>query len=140
MAISRSVSYQRIPRLRRAFSGAMHAPLLQSTCECIGYSFNTAGFRCLDLLRRRRHSEVSINDVMTVGLARNVGQRSKITKNSPESNIYKNLTEPRMKKPRTPFCSPIQAGSNAFNFISPAATMAEHGDFSQGHCRKKFKN
>ena len=128
------------PRLWHAFGRAMRAPL-QSSCVCMGLlPFNTAGFRCLDQLRRRRHSEVSINDVMTVGLARNVGQRSKITKNSPESNIYKNLTEPRRKKPQIPFCSPVQAGSNAFNFISPAATMAEHGDFSQGHRRKKFKN
>ena len=128
------------PRLWHAFGRAMRAPL-QSSCVCIGLlSFNTAGFRSLDLLRRRRHSEVSINDVMTVGLARNVGQRSKITKNSPESNIYKNLTKPHRKKRRTAFCSPIQASSNAIKIKSLAATMAEHEKFSQGHCREKFKN
>ena len=128
------------PRLWHAFGRAMRAPL-QSSCVCMGLlPFNTAGFRCLDLLRRRRHSEVSINDVMTVGLARNVGQRSKITKNSPESNIYKNLRELHWSKRKTPFCSPIQAGSNGINVMSVAAITAEHGGFSQGHCRKKFKN
>ena len=128
------------PRLWHAFGRAMRAPL-QSSCVCMGLlPFNTAGFRCLDQLRRRRHSEVSINDVMTVGLARNVGQRSKITKNSPESNIYKNLREPPRSKSLTPFCSPIQAGSNGMSIQSLPATTAEHGGFSQGHCRKKFKN
>ena len=128
------------PRLWHAFGRAMRAPL-QSSCVCMGLlSFNTAGFRCLDQLRRRRHSEVSINDVMTVGLARNVGQRSKITKNSPESNIYKNLRKLPRNKRLTPLCSSIQAGSNAINIECLAFTVAEHGGFSQGHCREKFKN
>ena len=128
------------PRLWHAFGRAMRAPL-QSSCVGIGLlSFNTAGFRCLDLLRRRRHSEVSINDVMTVGLARNVGQRSKITKNSPESNFYKNLREPHRNKRLTPFCSTIQARSKPVNANPLTATAAEHGDFSQKQRQKKFKN
>jgi hypothetical protein len=77
---------------------------------------------------------------MTVGLARHVGQWSKITKNSPESSIYKNLREPHRKKSGTAFCSPIQASSNAIKIKSLAATTAEHEEFSQGHCREKFKN
>ena len=60
--------------------------------------------------------------------------------NAPESNTYKNITESHMNILQNGLCNAFQAGSNAVNRRSLAATVAERLGLAQGDCREKFKN